>query len=265
VLEAGSAVENLTTNNQALSGAIDITGNELINIIVGNAGANILDGGGGADTLQGLGGNDRYYIDNAADQVLEVAAGGDDILLTSVDYVLAAAALVESLTTRNQAGFDAIDIIGNDIANVIVGNAGANVLQGLGGDDLLQGLGGADVFFGGLGNDRLFGGAGADQYGFDSPLNAATNVDELEDFVVVDDIVVLDRSIFTGIAANGTLAAGAFRLGAAAGDADDRIVYNSATGQIFYDADGSGATAQILFATIAPATALTNLDFSAIA
>jgi Ca2+-binding RTX toxin-like protein len=144
-------------------------------------------------------------------------------------------------------------------------NAGANVLRGLGGDDILQGLGGADLLYGSLGNDRLFGGGGADQYVFDSPLNAATNVDELEDFVVVDDVVVLDRSIFTGIAVNGTLAAGAFRAGAAATDADDRIVYNSATGQIFYDADGSGATAQILFATITPATPLTNADFSAIA
>jgi Ca2+-binding RTX toxin-like protein len=80
---------------------------------------------------------------------------------------------------------------------------------------------------------------------------------------VVDDTIFLDRDIFTGIAVNGTLAAAAFRAGTAAGDADDRIVYDAATGNIFYDADGTGAIAQILFATVNPGTALTNADFSA--
>ena len=82
-------------------------------------------------------------------------------------------------------------------------------------------------------------------------------------YSVVDDTIFLDRDIFTGIAANGTLAAAAFRAGTAAGDADDRIVYDAATGNIFYDADGLGGVAQILFATVTPATALTNADFNA--
>ncbi|HWT13405.1 MAG TPA: hypothetical protein VN231_11670, partial [Allosphingosinicella sp.] len=55
--------------------------------------------------------------------------------------------------------------------------------------------------------------------------------------------------------------AAAFRQGAAAADASDRIVYDQATGQLFYDGDGSGAAAQILFATVAAGTALTSADF----
>ena len=79
----------------------------------------------------------------------------------------------------------------------------------------------------------------------------------------VDDTIFLDRDIFTGILVNGTLAATAFRAGVAALDADDRIIYDAVTGNIFYDSDGTGAAAQILFATVTPATLLTNADFTA--
>ena len=50
-------------------------------------------------------------------------------------------------------------------------------------------------------------------------------------------------------------------MGSSAGDADDRIVYDSGTGEIFYDADGSGAVAAILFATVTAGSPLTNADF----
>ena len=69
-----------------------------------------------------------------------------------------------------------------------------------------------------------------DKFVFDTALNAATNVDDILDYVVADDTIFLDRAIFTGIAANGTLAATAFRAGTVAVDADDRIMYDAATG-----------------------------------
>jgi serralysin len=60
---------------------------------------------------------------------------------------------------------------------------------------------------------------------------------------------VLDHNVFTALASGG-LPAGAFVVGTAAADADDRILYDTATGALFYDSDGTGAAAAIQFATL---------------
>jgi len=80
------------------------------------------------------------------------------------------------------------------------------------------------------------------------------------DFAPAFDTFFLDDAAFAGLAA-GTLAAGAFRNGPAALDADDRILYDAATGHILFDADGSAAAAAVLFATVTPGLVLTNADF----
>ncbi|MEP7302233.1 MAG: hypothetical protein ABI699_11945, partial [Caldimonas sp.] len=65
---------------------------------------------------------------------------------------------------------------------------------------------------------------------------------------------------FTAAGPPGALAASAFVLGSVAADASDRIVYDQATGNLYYDADGNGAGAQILFATLIPGTVVTVGD-----
>ena len=132
---------------------------------------------------------------------------------------------------------------GNSLANVIVGNAAANVING------------------GSGNDTLTGGAGADDFRFSTTLSASGNVDRISDFSVVADRISLDDAIFSAAGSLGALNAAAFRSGAAAADASDRIVYNPATGQVYYDADGNGAGAAVLFATVGTGLALTAADF----
>lgn len=112
---------------------------------------------------------------------------------------------------------------------------------------------------GGLGADTLQGGTGADSYVFSSALGGG-NVDAIVGFSVADDTIVLNNAVFTGLS-TGALAAGEFVIGAAAADADDHIIYNSATGQLYFDADGNGGGAAILFATLAAGLALTNNDF----
>lgn len=129
----------------------------------------------------------------------------------------------------------------------------------------MNGAAGADTLVGGSGNDTMTGGTGADRFDFSSALNAATNVDRITDFSVVDDLIRLDNDVFTAfVTENVALAAAAFKSGAgftAGQDADDRIVYSTTTGDLYYDADGSGAGASVLFATLAGAPAITAADF----
>ncbi|WP_439114161.1 peroxidase family protein [Hydrogenophaga sp.] len=149
---------------------------------------------------------------------------------------------------------------GNDTMN---GNGGNDVLSGHGGNDTINGGTGNDVINGGLGADVLTGGTGSDFFVFDTALGG-DNVDRITDFSNArrnDDTIRLENAVFTSLTQTGTLSAAAFRSGAAAVDADDRIIYNSQTREIFYDADGVGGAAQILFATLDNAVTLTRTDF----
>ncbi|MDQ3478200.1 MAG: calcium-binding protein [Pseudomonadota bacterium] len=253
-------VERLTLTG---SSAIDGTGNASANVIVGNSAANTLTGGDGNDTLNGgasadtmVGGigNDTYFVDDIGDIVNELPGQGNDLVKSSVSYTLGDD--VDRLVLTGSAA----NGTGNALNNGIVGNGAANTLRGEGGRDKVSGGDGDDTIYGGLGNDRLIGGAGADGFIFDTEPHSKTNVDQILDFAVPDDTIYLDMAVF-GAVGPGELAVGAFHSGTAAADADDRIIYDSATGNIFYDADGSGAGASVLFAQVTAGAALTNADF----
>jgi Ca2+-binding RTX toxin-like protein len=231
-------VENLILIGSAVTGF----GNGLDNIIVGNAEDNLINGGAGADTMSGGSGNDTYVVDNVLDVINETSTGldpnaGDDTVRSSVSYTLAKN--VENLVLLSGN----TNATGNSLDNAITGSSGNNTLDGL------------------LGNDTLDGGSGLDGFLFDTALNSSTNVDDILNFSLADDTILLDRSIFTQAGANGTLAASAFRLGSFAQDADDRILYDPGSGNIFYDADGNGAGTALLFAHVTPGLVLSAADF----
>jgi serralysin len=251
----GTVIENA----QGGSGSDAIYGNAAKNKLIGNGGNDILNGGLGADKMHGGLGNDTYTVDAGGDVVLEGEGQGIDLVKSKVSFTLGNN--VERLTLT---GRGAIDGTGNNAANLITGNGSANVLSGRGANDTIKGGAGADDLHGGAGNDRLTGGSGADDFYFDTGLSGSMNVDRITDFSGADDSIYLDRSIFRAISTDGPLSAAAFRLGAAAADAEDRIIYDSATGKIYYDADGSGAGAKVLFAQVTAGTTLTNADFIAV-
>ena len=245
ILSAGFEVEVLGTVDNNATTAINLTGNELDNYVTGNAGANTLDGGpGGLDQLWGRQGDDSYFVDSN-DLVVEYAGQGYDIVYARATFALGAGVEIEVLGTVDNFATTAINLTGNELSNYVTGNAGANTINGGAGSDYLEGRGGADSF------------------AFTTTL-APGNVDQIADFLSGTDRIALDDAIFAGIGTPGSFNASAFFAGAAAHDSDDRIIYNQATGQLFYDADGSGSGAAVLFAVIIGSPGLTANDFSVI-
>ncbi|HVV92657.1 MAG TPA: calcium-binding protein [Hyphomicrobiales bacterium] len=278
----GANVENLTLTGPA---AISGTGNGLNNTITGNGAANALSGGGGndvlhggrgddtlnggagndtldggagADRMAGGKGNDTYVVDDPHDAVVEAKGNGIDLVRASVDFTLSRN--VENLTLTGKA---ALDGTGNGAANVVTGNAAANHLSGAAGNDTLLGGAGNDLLDGGAGKDLLTGGKGNDIFRFDSKLVAA-NADHIADFAHGHDHIQLDSAVFGALTGTGTLGA-AFFVENTTGKAetqDQHIIYDSQTGALLYDADGSGKGHAVQFATLDnhPAT-LTHADF----
>ena len=250
----GDANGNLLTGagyDDILSG---LAGND---VLIGNAGSDILDGGIGMDYMEGGLGNDIYTVDNTLDMVVETSsAGGTDWVKASVSHALGTN--TENLTLTGTA---AINGTGNTLANVIEGNAAANVLSGGAGNDVLMGGGG---------NDTLVGGSGSDSFVFKVAPNASSNLETVIDFQSGLDKIQLSRSVFTALGtASATLTQGQFWSGAGVvtgHDADDRVLYNTTTGALYYDADGSGSVAAVQIALIGTSThaAVLFTDFQVI-
>ena len=76
---------NGTAGNDTLNGT---AGNDTINGLAGN---DTINGGAGADTMVGGLGNDTYVVDNVGDVITEVFGEGDDLVQSSISYVLDAA------------------------------------------------------------------------------------------------------------------------------------------------------------------------------
>lgn len=174
---------------------------------------------------------------------MEFGGEGVDRVRSVGSWTLTEGADVEILEAWDDHGLSAIDLTGNSSGNVVRGNPGNNVLNA------------------GDGNDELTGFDGQDAFLFNSALDEAGNVDVIIDFNVTDDTIRLDDAIFSNNLGLGNISAGELVIGAAAQDANDRIIYDSGTGALYYDSDGDGGTGAIQFAELTPGLALTYLDF----
>ena len=259
---AAAVTVNLVNGTAAGQGADtlrnieNIVGSSLDDTITGNAGNNVVDGGTGNDTVR--------FDGVAAAVTVNLATGiatgqGND-------------------TLRNIE-----NVVGSSLDDTITGNAGNNVIDG------------------GLGNNTIDGGAGVNTAAFNRTAQAVTvdlskgtatgqgtdilrNIQNVTgssrndtitgsagnnvidggagtDFDPASDTIRLDKTIFTALTQSGTLADAAFFVGSAAHDADDRITYNSTTGALIYDSNGSAAGGAAQFATLQPNLALHASNF----
>ena len=247
-----SNVENGRIMN---SGAANLSGNSLNNVIDAGIGNNVLAGGSGIDTLS--------YANGASG-----SAG------VTVSLAITAAQVTGGSGSDTISGFERLtgsanndSLTGNGDANIIRGGGGNDTVIGGGGNDTLYGDAGNDLLRGGAGNDILYGSDGMDHFRFDTALGTSTtpNIDQIKDFSVSDDTIQLENAIFTafGSATTGTINAVHFKANETglAADSNDYIIYETDTGKLFYDADGNGAGASVQIAVIGTNVALTNTDF----
>lgn len=200
-------------------------GNDTLN---GGAGSDLLDGGTGADRMSGGKGSDVYLVDNIRDSAVDLASGGNDEVRASVSFALSSN--IEKLVLL---GDRPIDGTGNALDNALTGNEKRNVLDGGRGDDTLDG---------GRGNDVLTGGEGADRFVFSTAPSSIKNADRITDFSRADrDKIVLSLDVFTDFDGAGRISPDAFRAGDGAVRAVEDgqfLIYDTATGTLYYDAEG---------------------------
>jgi Ca2+-binding RTX toxin-like protein len=256
-LNTGAAAGDTYTGIEGLVGS---AGNDTV---VGNGSANSLFGAGGNDFVYGQGGSDYLNGGEGTNQLWGGAGADQHIGGTGIDYARYDDANWGNLSLRldNAALNAGSAALGDGYVGIegLVGGAGNDVVIGNAVGNFLFGGGGADYLDGRAGNDYLNGGVGVDRFRFATTLNATTNVDRIADFThSVDDMLLL-QSIFAAIGT--ALDASELRFGTAAVDANDYLIYNSANGQLFYDANGNGAGGQTLFATVTAGTVLDTGDF----
>lgn len=251
-----SALNTNDARGDSYSSIENLIGSDYVDELTGDGLANVISGGGSTDKLDGGGGNDILIGGAGADRL--IGGAGIDIASYSMSSLGVVANLADASVNTNEAAGDfysAVEgLIGSGQADMLSGNFGNNTLDGGAGDDRLNGS---------RGNDILVGGAGKDVFVFNGELSPA-NVDTIEDFTPVDDLIWLDNDTFTTAGLLGSLAKSAFYTGAQAHDADDRIIYDKLTGKLWYDADGSGQGAAIQFAQLDKGLIVTETDFSII-
>ena len=272
----------LNVDASAVLNGLFMTGNAGANILIGTASNDLLFGGLGVDHLDGGHGSDIYLINAAAEHTAaEItdtgATGSDEVRFASTTAndtltLYAGDTGIERVVIGTGSGTSAVTT-GTKVLHVdasavlnglsITGNAGANMLKGTAFNDVLVG---------GNGNDTLTGGLGADIFVFNTPPHSSTNHDTITDFQPGQDLLQFSKGVFTTISSTvgELLHANEFWSGngvTSAHDSSDRFVYDTATGNLYYDADGSGGVAAVLVALIGTTThpALAETDISIVA
>lgn len=267
----GNGLDNVLTGND---GNNTLDGGDGNDTLIGGLGADRLIGGKGNDTFHYTAGDTLVEDkDGGIDTIIsEVSFDMSKDYLNFEHLVLRGTSNINGLgnasnnaITGNSGNNELLGRGGND---ALFGGAGQDGLNGGEGNDRLYGGYDEDILSGGEGNDWLDGGQGKDWlYGdkgadtfvfgvdyyrlgvFDTVAGRTIqqNADIVMDFNARGgDKIALSLSTFSaladiGLKAGQSLNKDIFTLGAWAKDADDYFLYDAVTGELWYDANGSGA------------------------
>jgi Ca2+-binding RTX toxin-like protein len=210
----------------------------------GSAADEYFEGRAGSDTIDGAGGTDRV-----------IYAGSHGAVNVNLNLPL-----FTGTASDGDGGTDTLtsieDVTGSLYSDTILGSSANNRLEGAGSKYwTFANTGQQD-------NDSLQGLAGADTFVFNSALDAVNNVDTIVDFTTNQDKIELDHAIFTNLAVgSGITGKFAQNPGGIAATANDLILLDTSTGNLYYDADGLGGAAGVQFATLTSVTTIAATDF----
>ncbi|MBE8999167.1 calcium-binding protein [Nostoc sp. LEGE 12447] len=220
---------------------LNILGTAFDDNIVGTSGNDTLStGSGGKDTIDGGNGDDLLFVDYTN------ATGG----ITSTFNATSNTGSITAGTSRvSYKNIERLNILGTIFDDNIVGGSGN------------------DTLFGGSGNDTLYGGDGTDTFVFNS-YGYYEGVASLYDFnatneYATNEVIQVSANGFGSVGglSLGTLLATQFTIGTSATTTEERFIYNSATGGLFFDQDGSAGSTQVQFAQLSAGLSLSNYNF----
>ena len=167
--------------------------------------------------------------------------------------------LIRTPTLNSAAGGDLLTGAGG--YDIFFGGSSDDNLVGGDAADKIDGGSGNDTINGGSGSDILTGGSQNDVFRFDTVLDASTNVDTITDFAANGtDTIHLDHAIFAGISnVSGHLDTNDFSSLASGGasasvGASVNIIFDQATGDLYYDLDGGSSANRAHFAHLTVAS-----------
>lgn len=253
----------------------------------------VIIGGDGTDTLRvttGIGANSTsagtVVLNDANFQNMEVVQVGGTVDRLNVEdtalqllndhYYFAANGTVADLsnTLGNNGGtidnvvIDASGVTangllfeGNGNTQTFIGTTQADRFVGNGGNDVLTGNAGADTFVFGKVHEQVVTGDDDEVQTYVDTAFDLTGVDTITDFTSGTDQIELNTDQFASLAG---FTSANLVIGSSAQDADDYLVFDSATNTLKYDADGNGAGAAIDIAVLTGVSSITAADIAVV-
>ncbi|MGV0105036.1 Calcium-binding protein [Nostoc sp. DSM 114167] len=231
-----------------------------------SSGKNTLNGGAGKDTLSAGG--------STGDNLLSGGDGNDYLSISGYfkytpsdpysprDVSITYDSRSSGKNTLNGGtGDDNLDASNSKGDNLLDGGAGNDYISASSafGKNTIYGGSGNDILIGGFGNDILYGGTGTDTFVFNS---YSKGVDSINDFNATNELIQVSAAGFGGGLSPGSLKTSQFTLGTSVTTSNQRFIYNSATGGLFFDLDGSASGfTQVKFAQLSTGLSVSENNF----
>jgi Ca2+-binding RTX toxin-like protein len=230
--------------------------------VYGGADGDYLYGDLGDDQLFGGDGNDSIYSFGGADLMDGGAGTGDSVFYVNersavtinlVDQILNAGAAFGDTIVNIERIYGVVYF-----ANNLTGDNNSNILVGGIQSDILSGGGGFDILRGGLGADTMTGGTSGDYFQYTA---VAEGGDTITDWAAGDKFTFA-RAAFGNLAGANVAAVNFLSVasGHVATTAAQKFIFDQATDQLWYDADGSAGGAAVMIADLSTNVNLLNTD-----